>query len=92
MDDFKRRKAAGGLEFAQRLFYLAIQQFQQVADEFPKLDFYIGRLIESNHRGEFDLPCTQVVEFLRNGEDENDKYVEGYLLGWVQEAEGRKDK
>ena len=92
MDDFKRMRAAGELEFAQRLFCLAIQRFQQIAEDFPKLDFYIGRLIESNHGGEFDLPCSQVVDFLRNGEDEIDKYVEGYLLGWVQETEGRKDK
>ena len=84
MDEFKRRCAASEIEIAAEMFRLGIEGLRQVADEYPQLDYFVTELIRSYSNGDFQLPCVpDVPDFLRFGDDTDDKYVEDYLLGWV---------
>lgn len=88
---FQHEIVAARLEFAQQFFYLAIQQFREIEKQFPEMESYVTELIGSIYEGEFQMPIGEVLEFLRDGDNDEDGYIENRLLGWGSKSEGEDE-
>ena len=93
MDNLFKQEAASELEFAERLFYLAIDHLERIAKEYPELNYFVTEYISSISEGEAQLGgIDEVVDFLRTGRDAKDHFAEDYLLVWKKKDEPRPKK